>query len=288
MNLREKPAVFGISVLVLALAAGLFSYSYFLPGWDWSEPFYSIEGKLAAFSPMGILGGAIIPASCESGFEHVAGECQPLSCNPATQTVAIGEFATFSAGGGSGTYAWSAPNGTPPNGSGSSFSTSYSTSGAFSVTAMSAGLTDDCSVSVSNSQNVCTPSAGSWSECAPACNGTQTRIITDINCNAFEERRSCNASSCADSGQPACTFEAQPSIITAGQESDLVWNCLNTTSCSIDQGIGSVDPTTGLIAVRPTSTIVYRLSCAGSGGQWFGDQTVRVEGNPTVIEVRPR
>ncbi len=71
-----------------------------------------------------------------------------LACTPASQTVIVNQTANISASGGTGTYAWSAPNGTPTSGSGANFSVLYGSSGTQTVTLTSGSETRTCSVVV--------------------------------------------------------------------------------------------------------------------------------------------
>jgi len=71
-----------------------------------------------------------------------------LSCSPFVQNVSIGQPATLSATGGTGSYSWSAPGGNPSSGYGSSFSTTYSTTGTKGVTVSSGTRSSSCVVSV--------------------------------------------------------------------------------------------------------------------------------------------
>lgn len=77
----------------------------------------------------------------------------PVYCSPSTQTVSVGGTAYFTASGGNGTYNWTA-SGNPPSGTGSSFHTSYSTSGTKTVTVTSGARSAQCTVVV---QPVVTP-----------------------------------------------------------------------------------------------------------------------------------
>ena len=72
----------------------------------------------------------------------------PVVCSPATQTVLVGQVAKLSASGGDGTFAWTASGGSPATGSGTPFSTTYSSTGTKTVTVTSAGLNANCSVTV--------------------------------------------------------------------------------------------------------------------------------------------
>ena len=71
-----------------------------------------------------------------------------LTCSPATQTVNINQNATITATGGNGTYTWSGGE-TPTTGSGTSFTTKYSTGGSKVITVSSAGATNNsCRIEV--------------------------------------------------------------------------------------------------------------------------------------------
>ncbi len=106
----------------------------------------------------------------------VTTQCGPTEeapiCIPDTQTRDINETAFFNATGGNGTFTWSAPGGSRTSGTGSSFDTSYSTSGTKTVTVTSNGRSDTCTViirAVQVENPICIPD-------------TQTR---DINETAF-------------------------------------------------------------------------------------------------------
>ena len=72
-----------------------------------------------------------------------------LSCSPVNQTANVNQTVSFSATGGTGSYSWTtSPYGSPFQGSGSNFSTSYGTSGSKTVTVTSGNQTANCYVSV--------------------------------------------------------------------------------------------------------------------------------------------
>ncbi|HUX36015.1 MAG TPA: hypothetical protein VMV71_03220 [Candidatus Paceibacterota bacterium] len=63
---------------------------------------------------------------------------------------------------------------------------------------------------------------------------------------------------------PVCTFTGSPSTIVPPQSTTLSWNCTKVTSCSIDNGIGSVSPN-GSKSVSPAQSTTYTLTCLGAG-----------------------
>ncbi len=71
-----------------------------------------------------------------------------LQCSPQTQSANPNQPVYFTATGGDGNYSWSANGGSPSNGNGQSFSTTYSASGSKQVTVTSGGTTANCNVTV--------------------------------------------------------------------------------------------------------------------------------------------
>ena len=76
-----------------------------------------------------------------------------LICSPVTQTANVNNPVYFSAFGGNGNISWSAPGSTNSNGGGSSFNTTYNSSGSYNVTFSSGSQTATCNVQV-NSINI--------------------------------------------------------------------------------------------------------------------------------------
>jgi hypothetical protein len=72
-------------------------------------------------------------------------------------------------------------------------------------------------------------------------------------------------------------FQANPSIIVAGECTDLEWGAVtNATAATIDQGIGGV-ATPGSRNVCPASTTTYVLTATGVGGTTTASATVTVQ-----------
>ena len=86
---------------------------------------------------------------------------------------------------------------------------------------------------------------------------------------------------------PRCTFAADPTSIILPQTSTLSWSCSYADTCSIDQGVGSVNPISGTQEVRPSATTTYTLACNGSDGERTWQSTVNVGFTPRVREVAP-
>jgi hypothetical protein len=90
--------------------------------------------------------------SCNStdvAGSYTVSQAQPpaLSCNSLNSTVYVNQAAGFTANGGTGSYSWS-NGGNPSSGTGSSFSTSFSSSGYKTVTVQSGSQSANCSVNV--------------------------------------------------------------------------------------------------------------------------------------------
>ena len=81
------------------------------------------------------------------------------------------------------------------------------------------------------------------------------------------------------------SFTASPLIIARGDSSTLEWSTTNATSCSIDQGVGSVS-SSGIEFVYPEESITYTLTATNSAGTKTATVSVevrwadlRIEGN---------
>ena len=86
---------------------------------------------------------------------------------------------------------------------------------------------------------------------------------------------------------PRCTFTANPITIILPASSTLSWSCQYADACSIDQGIGSVNPVSGTKDVRPSQTTTYTLTCSGLDGSRSSQATVNIGFEPTRREVPP-
>ena len=80
------------------------------------------------------------------------------------------------------------------------------------------------------------------------------------------------------------TFEANPSTITAGDSTTLIWNISGASSVSIDQSIGVV-PAAGSRIVSPTMTTVYTLEASTGLGTAYKSLVVNVNSAPILINI---
>ncbi|MCI5193972.1 MAG: hypothetical protein D3915_12750 [Candidatus Electrothrix sp. AU1_5] len=74
---------------------------------------------------------------------------------------------------------------------------------------------------------------------------------------------------------PTVSLSAAPTSITAGNSATLSWTSSNADSVSIDNGIGTVDPS-GSVSVTPSATTTYTITAAGPGGTATNTATVEV------------
>jgi hypothetical protein len=76
------------------------------------------------------------------------------------------------------------------------------------------------------------------------------------------------------------SFVANPAAIAPGQSSTLSWIAQNVTSASINNGVGTVNATSGSVSVSPTTTTTYTLTETGPSGTVTQNVTVTVGAAP--------
>jgi YD repeat-containing protein len=74
---------------------------------------------------------------------------------------------------------------------------------------------------------------------------------------------------------PTVSISANPASVQQGGSSTLSWSSTDATSCSIDQGIGTVAPN-GSTPVSPAATTTYTITATGPGGTANATTTVTV------------
>jgi hypothetical protein len=79
---------------------------------------------------------------------------------------------------------------------------------------------------------------------------------------------------------PTVNLTATPASITSGQSTTLAWSSTNATSCSASGAWTGSQEVSGQLAVSPTSTATYFLSCTGAGGTASKSVTVTVAAIP--------
>jgi PKD repeat protein len=83
------------------------------------------------------------------------------------------------------------------------------------------------------------------------------------------------------SNRPSITFVATPASIVRGSSSTLTWLVNNSTSVSIDNGIGA-QPASGSTSVSPSQTTAYTLTATGPGGTSTAAAFVTIVVAPTI------
>lgn len=71
--------------------------------------------------------------------------------------------------------------------------------------------------------------------------------------------------------------------IVSGNSVTLTYSCDNTTSASINNGVGTVSPASGgTVTASPVTTTTYTLTCTGAGGSDTDNTTVTVSSGPDL------
>src|SRR5437016_7117895 len=83
---------------------------------------------------------------------------------------------------------------------------------------------------------------------------------------------------------PKVTISASPTSITSGKISMVTWSSTNATSCTASGSWTGRKATSGTLAVSPTSTATYTLTCTGVGGtSAAASTTVMVTAAPVAV-----
>ncbi|MCX7616105.1 MAG: PKD domain-containing protein [Patescibacteria group bacterium] len=124
------------------------------------------------------------------------------------------------------------------------------------------------------------PNQGTNYQLQITCNPTDSVSVNVIECGPGSE----SVPQCQQ--LDACYLTATPSTIIPGQFTTLEWGCTNPQGkiCTIDQGIGEVDPQGGTKRVNPRQTTTYTLSCTGVDPS---SATVRVSFLKKIREIIP-
>jgi peptidoglycan-associated lipoprotein len=85
---------------------------------------------------------------------------------------------------------------------------------------------------------------------------------------------------------PTISLTASPSAIERGQPTTLSWNSSNATGVTIDNGVGTVEPS-GTRTIRPQSSTTYMARAAGAGGNAVAEARVTVTAPAAVTPPPP-
>ncbi len=80
---------------------------------------------------------------------------------------------------------------------------------------------------------------------------------------------------------PTISLNASPSAIEKGQSTTLSWNSSNATGVTIDNGIGTVEPS-GSRTINPSLSTTYLARATGPGGNAVAEARVTVTAPPAV------
>jgi PKD repeat protein len=83
------------------------------------------------------------------------------------------------------------------------------------------------------------------------------------------------------SNRPSITFGASPATIIIGSSSTLTWQVTNSTSVTIDNGLGAQGPS-GSMSVTPGLSTTYTLTATGPGGTSTASAVVTVVDLPRI------
>jgi hypothetical protein len=205
----------------------------------------------------------------------------PLSCQPQTQTVNVGDIAVFSATGGNGNYFWSSP-GVPSSGVGTNFSSAFSTSGTKTVTVTDGTQTRQCSVNVNQVIQPLT--------CSPSSQTGNVGAILNFSASGGNGTYSWNTGD----GNPAsgdgavfstsfATAGSKTITVTSGGETVACGATITQTTCNLPQtwltattNVGQNSATlNGYVDPQGQPTTYYfEYGASSSYGQRTAEQTV--------------
>lgn len=134
--------------------------------------------------------------------------------------------------------------------------------------------TNTTSTSIDNGVGSVSPASGGSINVTPSVTTTYTLTMTGVGGTATRQ------TTVTINQPPSGTFSANPTAIAQGNASTLSWSTTNTTSASINNGVGSV-ATNGSVNVSPSSTTTYTLTLTGAGGTTTKQVTVTVYPQPT-------
>ena len=113
---------------------------------------------------------------------------------------------------------------------------------------------------------------------------TTTYTLTATN-SAGSATRAVTVTVSGTGGVPVInSFTGSPLAITAGNQSTLSWAITGATSVSINQGVGTVNATSGSHQVSPNTTTAYTLTATNAAGSSTSQITVTVgvAGQPVI------
>ena len=231
-----------------------------------------------------------------------------LTCTPASQTVLLNQSSAKNASGGIGSYSWSAPGGSVTSGSGSSFSTAYSTTGTKTITLTSGVQTVTCSVVVNAPTLTCSASpltvainqnttltatggTGTYSWSAPAgtpSSGSASTLTTQYSASGTKTvtvtSNSVSSTCTVTVTPPTVTIQASPTSGTYPTVVTLTWTPGNSpTSCTASSSAGdwtgaksSTNGPHSETVTPPIGTSSYTIICTKGSSTVSDTQSVTI------------
>ncbi len=270
------------------LAAGIVAVTFFFALGGLEKGVFSSEVGFVAYSPNGIKGGAIVPASCESGDYHDQpsyGQACTSSANVCGQT----NSGSIQCGGGCSASAPSNPPsyGQPCASSNSCGDSNYGITGcsgcSASAPAERAGYGNSCS----SSQNACGQTNSGTIQCDGSCSAstpanpstcTSAQNSCGLTNSGYLCSGSCSASVPADSSCPEPSIDSSVSsssgsgsggsgssasiFINRGDSCRITWASTDTTSCTVTgPGVNTTGTSGSILTPALFETSVYTVSC---------------------------
>ena len=116
--------------------------------------------------------------------------------------------------------------------------------------------------------------------------GSGKQYNYSMSCNYPKDKTLSDSVSVTVFKYPECNFSADPAVIEIlPATSTLSWDCRyygggpneGSDSCSINQGVGSVNPIMGSTSVRPSQETTYTLTCSTIDGTSDYQASVDIE-----------
>jgi hypothetical protein len=261
---NKAPLLLVVLVAVLAVGPKLSALE--------KQPFTSVEVSVAEYSPSGISGGAVVPASCPS-YPHPQGEAAP-TCPICSGTQTYGQVTqTWFTGDGSYTVTTDTCNECP--------------AGQVATPDHTACCAGNYGQSCSGS-NACGTLTGTY-QCNGSCSVGGPTTYGSCNsaanaCGGYNVGTNCGDGRCVDSGGTQVTTPANPAWYgqscnspanSCGQTTTGTLNCSNVCSattappnsaCFPDLTASSISPTSGSTQAPTTFTSTITNSSGGAAG----------------------
>jgi uncharacterized repeat protein (TIGR01451 family) len=208
-----------------------------------------------------VTNGGVSAANCSVTVTASTGAT--LACSPATQSVLVNQNASFTASGrGDGTsitYSWTATNGTPSGGSGTTFQTRYGSPGTYTVSVRDGSVSRDCTVIVTGQTTT------AQITCSPAEQSVAIGQVANFSASGDEGKGLYQWTSTGGSPASGVGVTYSTSYSTEGRKTVTVTNGgASTASCSVTV-TASTAPTLSCSPATQTVLVNQAASFTASG-----------------------